>query len=138
MLGLIAIDHNLTPPFSLPVSPHCLNFNSNFTGKDVASIKPKLTRITDSSFPIFGEFECVDATREVITFHEKLPVVGVEIPVVEATLPFDVKMECSVISTSEVGVLIDTEKPHGIKDVHIQRLFQLNANRLNECGGYGL
>jgi len=98
----------------------------------MAFIKIKLTRVIDSSFPTFGEFEFVEASGEVIVVHEKFPVVGVEMPAAESVFPIEVKMECSVISKTEVGVLIDTSKPHGIADVHGRTRFHMNSDRLIE------
>ena len=98
----------------------------------MAFIKIKLTRVIDFSFPTFGEFEFIDASGEVILIHEKFPVVGVETPLAESALPIELQMACSVISRSEVGVLIDIEKPHGIADVHGRTRFQMNADRLIE------
>ncbi|MGH1466639.1 MAG: hypothetical protein ACRBBQ_14900 [Cognatishimia sp.] len=105
---------------------------SNLFGKHMAFIKTKLTRIIDSSFPTFGEFDFVDALGEVIVIHEKLPVLGVEIPIAESTFPIEVKIECAVISRTEVGVLIDIKKPHDLADVHGRTRFQLNADKLIE------
>ena len=98
----------------------------------MAFIEVKLTRIIDSSFPTFGEFEFVDASGEIVVILEKFLVVGIDEPMAESPLPIKGKMACSVISRSKVDVLIDIEKPDGIVDLNGRTRFQISADKLIE------
>lgn len=84
--------------------------------KKTVSVQVTVTRIIDWTFPVFGEFELI-CDFGVALFHEKLPVVGVEIEAgAEFDLPMGVLMECTAVSTTQEGTVIDTSLPHRIED----------------------
>jgi len=104
--------------------------SQNLVSNDMAFIKVTLTRIIDTAFPTHGEFQLTDTSGEVVVIHEKLPVMGVDMSAAEPKLPIEVKMACSVTSKTQVDVLIDTNIPHGIADVHGQTQFRVSADKL--------
>jgi len=82
----------------------------------VATLQVSLTEISDDGFPIFGIFEFTESSGEVVVIREKLPVIGAEYVEGVTLLPVYVKLECSIVSTSDVEVIVDISCPHGIAD----------------------
>ena len=99
---------------------------------NIASVQVVLTRIIDQAYPVFGEF-LLTSTTGVAVFREKLPVLGVDLgPDTEAELPMTVYMDCTIVSSTSEGTLIDTSLPNQIEDIHGHTRFIVEPNTLSK------
>ncbi len=77
----------------------------------MASVKVNITKITDTSFPIFVAFELTDCRGNVHHFADKLPVISDSDDLVPPCIG---SMRCRILRETEHTYVIDTELPDDI------------------------
>ena len=93
----------------------------------MAFINVTLSEITDTAFPMFGAFELIETSGEVIVIHEKLSVVGVDIDHDTLSIPISVPLECTITAQVQGIMQIDTNEPLGISDIQGRTRFKVSS-----------
>jgi len=86
----------------------------------------QILSIDKENFPGFAEFKLTDIKGKVHSFHEKLPVIGIDI---EKT-PYAAWIECVVLEKNQGSVLISTKQPTGIQSTTSQSEFEVSRTSL--------
>ncbi|MBO9464284.1 hypothetical protein J7443_03505 [Tropicibacter sp. R15_0] len=95
-------------------------------------LKASLTSIIDNGFPVLGTIEFKEVSGETVVILEKLPVIGAEFLEGETDLPFDIELDCTLVSTSNEVVVIDTKEPFSVADIQGRTKFRVDPNLLVE------
>ena len=98
--------------------------NSN---KNTVAVKVTITKITDTSFPIFVETEFTDCHGETHCFPDKLPIFSSEC---NPVLPCEGSLRCTILQDNGETCLIDTSIPDGVWSTQGLFSFEVLKNQI--------
>lgn len=104
-----------------------LDKNYKIGGAYMAAVKVTILKIVDTSYPIFVEFELVDAKGASHYFIDKVPVVSGDDELVPPCVGY---MRCNIINETENTFIIDTALPDDIASKDGKYVFEVNKDRI--------